>query len=203
MVPTIPNLAWYTERSGSRSLLPRCPFASVHRCPRFYQSLSLMGEAGSAKIDPEEDKKLNERWQRSDLWPTTREQATSIMGLGDSMFRNFCPEVSFEQFGLFASHLYQYADGRDADIAHAKLSREQATREDWRWTWQSITPLHYSDCPLYSPLAHDSTQRGSPTASNELQAAEIMILKPSVFGMGINLKAAWARFRRWCLTLSN
>src|SRR6266478_1120232 len=43
-----PTLKWYTDISASKSLSPRCPFASVHRCPRYYQSVSLLGEAGVA-----------------------------------------------------------------------------------------------------------------------------------------------------------
>jgi len=33
-------------------------------------------------------------------------------------------------------------------------SEEGPLRGDWRWTWASIYPLHYSDCPLYSPLLY-------------------------------------------------
>src|SRR2546422_9133865 len=104
--PVNPDLDWYRAESERRGLpTPRCLFASVHRCPRYWQSISLMGEAGSTKIDPAEDEQLRERWQASDLWPATLDQATSVMGgkNGPSMFSNFCPEVAFDQFGWFAS----------------------------------------------------------------------------------------------------
>jgi hypothetical protein len=49
-----PNLEWYESVSEKKHLLPRCPFASVYRCPRYYQSISLLGEAGvSTRIDPD------------------------------------------------------------------------------------------------------------------------------------------------------
>ena len=87
-----PDLQWYTGISKGKKLAPRCPFASVHRCPRYYQSVALLGETGCAtKIDPEEDKRLLERWKRSDLWPVVDEQATSVMGPSDEPkhFMNF------------------------------------------------------------------------------------------------------------------
>mgnify|MGYP005849332291 CR=1 FL=1 len=149
-----PDLAWYTAISERKGLLPRCPFASVYRCPRFYQSLSLLGEAGSTKIDPEEDKKLLEQWSRSNLWPAAREQTTSILGPpgGSKNFLNFCPEVSFERFGLFASCFYGYTDEIDLNAAHSRLAKEDASHTDWRWAWEHVLPMHYLECPLYSLL---------------------------------------------------
>ena len=151
-----PNLEWYAEESTRRGLpTPRCPFASVHRCPRYWQSLSLLGEAGSTSIDPDEDRALLARWRASDLWPPTLEQATSVSGPeGDRhIFSNFCPEVAFERFGLFAVFLARHADEIDSDLAHRCLETEGAPAGDWRWSWASVDPLHYADCPLYAPLA--------------------------------------------------
>ena len=92
---SLPNLDWYLSISTRQQLSPRCPYASVYRCPRFFQSLSLLGEAGSTKIDPKEDEKLKEIWEKTDVWPITTEQATSISGPGDEIkhFTHFCPEV--------------------------------------------------------------------------------------------------------------
>ncbi len=67
-------------------------------------------------------------------------------------FHKFCPEVSFDRFGWFASHLAYHVDEIDVDVAHRNLEAEGAHRGDWRWTWALVTPLHYSECPLYSPL---------------------------------------------------
>ena len=149
-----PSLEWYTKISSDKGLSPRCPFSSVHLCPRFYQSISLLGHAGSTKIDPIEDEILLAKWRGSDLWPTTDEQATSTVGTNNDTkhFWNFCPEVSYGRFGLFAMSLDRYADDIDIELAHSKLSKDRASRGDWRWMWASVQPLHYSDCPLYSPL---------------------------------------------------
>jgi hypothetical protein len=148
-------------------LSPRCPFASVERCPRYYQSLSLLGDAGFTKVDPKEDETLLRRWKPSALWPRTGEQATTLSGsdneLGQfkpSMFSNFCPETSYDGFGVFASFMSRYADEIDSDSAHRRLSNMRAPAKDWRWRWAHVTPMHYTECPIYSALKHD--QGGSP-----------------------------------------
>ncbi len=198
-VPT-PNLDWYTTISRSRGLPPRCPFASVHRCPRFYQSLSLLGEAGSTKIQSGQDKELLEKWRMSDLWPATTEQATSIFGPAGQTrhFVRFCPEVTFERFGLFASSLHDYADETDRDLAHAHLGKGRAGSDDWRWTWANTEGLHYSECPLYSLLAQEAPESAHP---KDKPPDEIMILKPSLYGIGINLKALFRRLFQWLADL--
>lgn len=154
-----PNLKWYTGISSEKHVRPRCPYASVRRCPRFYQSLSLLGGAGSTKIEPREDNLLLKRWKKSDLWPSTDEQATSISGepSNPSIYRNFCPEVAFERFGLFALNFAHYADEIDLGLAHNRLGKMKAPASDWRWAWSSVAPMHYTECPLYSPLDLDAS----------------------------------------------
>lgn len=150
-----PDLKWYAEISASKNLSPRCPFASVHRCPRYYQSIALLGEVGvTTSMEPEEDQRLLEKWKLSDLWPVTKEQATQVMGPEGkpSLFFNFCPEVSFDRFGWFASNLSYHADEIDVDVAHRNLADEGATAHDWRWVWSLAAAMHYANCPLYSPL---------------------------------------------------
>jgi hypothetical protein len=53
-----PDIEWYLRISKERGVTPRCPFATVERCPRYYDSLSLLGEAGSTKISSEEEARL-------------------------------------------------------------------------------------------------------------------------------------------------
>jgi hypothetical protein len=72
-----PDLDWYIDLSRRRGEPPRCPFSNVPRCPRYYSSLWLIGEhGGSTQIEPELDKMLLDKWEDSDLWPTTKEQET-------------------------------------------------------------------------------------------------------------------------------
>lgn len=150
----IPDLKWYTAVSQRKGIMPRCPFASVHRCPCYYSSLSLLAHAGSTAIGPEEDKQLKERWSRSRLWPTTAEQTTTVIGSADGPqhFWTFCPEVLFDRFGVFASDLADYSDEIDREAAHTRLATEHTAAKDPRWTWALVRPMHYSECPLYSQL---------------------------------------------------
>ena len=153
-----PTLEWYKAKSRDGGGPPRCPFASVQRCPRFYESISLLGEARfTTEIPRDKDDRLRTMWQQSDLWPSVREQAASIMGPADDPrhLMNFCPEVLFEHFRLFASDLHGYADEIDIDSAHSRLASEHVPASDWRWTWAAVKVMHYTDCPLYSPLTQD------------------------------------------------
>lgn len=152
-----PDLQWYTTISKERGVQPRCPFATVEKCPRFYQSLSLLGNAGvSTSIQPDEDERLKTYWSSTDIWPKTDEQATSIMGSSGnpSIFFKFCPEVSFEIFGYFAISLSRYASEFDSDNAVESYSKQGAPSGHWCWNWAGVTELHYTDCPLYSIILH-------------------------------------------------
>ncbi len=195
MINSNPSLDWYTGVSAAKGMPPRCPFASVHRCPRFYQSLSLLSKDGSTAIVPVEDDGLLKKWSASDLWPVTGEQASAIMGWasGPQHLRNFCPEVSFERFGLFAAELCAYSDETDRDNAHHSLGRRGAGPEDWRWTWAHVLPLHFSGCPLYSPLAHGTESQ----ASMPRPAEEILSVKPNFHGISLDVKVLLRRFRKW------
>lgn len=195
----IPEIKWYTLISEEKGIAFRCPFASVHRCPRFYQSLSLLGNAGSTSIDPAKDKKLLKKWKKSELWPVTDEYATSVAGSTPKFFSNFCPEVSFDRFGLFASYLGRYSDEIDIDTAHSNLEKELAHSNDWRWRWASISPMHYSECPLFSLLNEKDMKESNTSIKPNNDNEDIVELKPNFFGFGINLKALIKRLLK-CIT---
>ncbi len=166
----IPDLPWCIQIGKEKGTTGRCPFATVECCPRYYQSLSLLGKAGSTEIASDEDDRLFTYWQASDLWPRTAEYATSISGPPDDprQFASFCPEVAFDRFGYFATFLARYTDEVDKEIAHAQLSKEHAPVNDWRWSWSTISSQHYADCPLYSVLAHRSSIVTTPSLRAEL-----------------------------------
>lgn len=187
-----PDIDWYMSLSKERGVTPRCPFASVDRCPRYFQSSSLLGYAGFSEISAEDEKRLSSTWEQSDLWPRTGEMSSSISGVNQqyTSFSQFCPEVSYEAFGLFASGLYKYADEIDRDLAHKRLSEIKAARDNWKWRWASISALHFTECSLYSPLTH------SPARSKE-GAQEALTLKPTFWGITVDLKVLWKRCRNW------
>lgn len=155
-----PTIEWYISKSRELDLSPRCPFASEKLCPRYYMSLSLLKHTGATNIDPKEDARLLEKWRKSPLWPSIAEQEPGISSMGNNdHFRSlahFCPEVTFERFGYFASFLSHYSDEIDRDHAHMTLNREYVSKEDWRWLWSGLEPMHYSKCSTYSPLAHSN-----------------------------------------------
>ena len=153
MEPTA-DLKWYLGISAGRGVHGRCPYATVETCSRFYQSLSLLGEAGSTPIPKDEDDRLLAAWEKSDLWPRTKEQGTSISGADGniSTFSNFCPEVAFDRFGYFATFLARYSDGIDSGLAHERLEALRAPAAHQQWSWEHATAQHFTDCPLYSVL---------------------------------------------------
>jgi hypothetical protein len=170
---------------------PRCPFATVERCPRYYQSLSLLGEAGSTKIPPDEDERLKAFWEKSELWPRTGERATSV-SCSDKRWHSlseFCPEVMYERFGLFAKGLGSYFDDLDRGCAYEQLEKEGVPSTHWRRQWEWLMPLHFTECPLYSPLSHSATKAPKVEERRE----DVVVLKPTFMGMALNLNEFWRR----------
>jgi hypothetical protein len=183
------DLGWYIGVSRIRGGAAHCPFANVHRCPRYFQSVSLLGDSITTPLQPELERELVATWKRTEFWPVVREEETSTIGdkRGPRIFSNFCPEVTGLTFGVFASRLARYADELDVDLAHRRLSETHAEPNDFRWAWSTGVPLHYSDCPIYSLLARSASQ-----AKRE----EIVELKPRFLGFTVNVKAFVRRFER-------
>lgn len=192
-----PDMDWYVARSHEKSVPPRCPHANVNRCPRHYQSYALLGESGiTTQLAPEHDSALLAKWTKSDLWPAVPEHATSISGSVNkkSQFSNFCPEVAFDTFGLFASSLCRYADEIDREAAENWLvGNGRSFEKDWRWAWASLNPMHYTACPLYSQLSINQ-----PTSLVSRQE-EILTARPGAFGFSVDLKKLVSRLSRWWL----
>lgn len=188
----VPNLQWYTKQSENKKFSPRCPFAAVRKCPRFYQSLSLIGEIGFTKISKKEDNALCKAWQKSHLWPSITEQHSSVNYTNGNFksVSHFCPEVSFLCFGLFASSLWKYADETDTSHAHAFLSKTKSTSDDWRWIWAEVIPQHYSECEFYSLICGINTNK--PEVSED-----VIEVKPSFYGISINVRSVIRRFIWW------
>ena len=193
MADANPDLDWYTRLSRADGVSPRCPYANVHKCPRYYESLHLLGDSGmTTQIPPEKIQELDTLWKESPFVPVIAEHDTSIWSSEGRPygFKNFCPEVSFDVFGLFAGNLYRYADETDAK------SGETYPPDHWRRVWASVSPLHYLKCPLYSQLL---TSQSSPTTAEASvqNQKEILEIKPGLWGIRLDVKALF----RWIKSL--
>jgi hypothetical protein len=198
MMDIYPDLEWYAGISSKKGLTTHCPHAAAGRCPRYYQSLALLGSAGSTKIDEPDDRKLEAFWRGTDLWPLTAEQATTVSGPSDGQksFTRFCPEVASERFGLFASDLFPYSDAetRERTLERLAASSGALVGKDYRLDWWRVQELHFSDCPLYALLPYVP-----PTKSAGPADVELLEMKPSVAGFTLNLKVLFTRLARWWL----
>jgi len=154
----VPDFKWYSSES-KRLGLPslRCPFASLHGCPKYYESRSLLGKAGSTELAPELEKQLEAKWKGHPLAPQEMEQTPELTGDGTHTtgYSNFCPEVLADRFALFVTGLYKFHDELERDARQQSLTEEGAPDDDPRWNWSGLRAQHYSECPVYAPLSHD------------------------------------------------
>lgn len=195
-----PDLDWYEGKSKAAKVTLRCPYANVHRCPRYYHSLCLLGDANiSTKIESNKKMQLDQFWSTSDLIPVVAEHDTAISGADGkhSCFSNFCPEISYDIFGLFASNLSRYADETDEEVAHSRLTGEGAGSKDWRWVWSIVSPLHYLECKFYAQLIVHPVNSAPTREKAELP---IMEDKLSIFGLTFHPKALLTRLANWWLS---
>lgn len=113
-------------------------------------------------------------------------------------FSNFCPEVSFDVFGLFAVSLHRYADEIDTESAYAKL-KENAYPKDWRWQWAYVESLHYLKCPVYSQLLSTPSRIDEDSVTKQT-TQDIIEIKPSFMGISLNIKELITHFAKWWLS---
>lgn len=153
-----PDIEWYAGISEKKRITARCPNATIHRCPRYFESITLLADAGiTTRIRKATHDAVLAKWESHELWPVTGETATSISG-GENLncFSNFCPEVAFDIFKLFASTLIDFSCSLDRENRERQLEREgMPTGKDWRMRWEHIEPMHYSVCPIYSKLPQE------------------------------------------------
>jgi len=120
-------------------------------------SLALLKHTGATSIEPNEEARLLKRWKASSLWPSIAEQEPGVYMVGHerrfSYLTHFCPEVTFDRFGFFATFLDRWLDEVDRENAHEVLASQGVPRDHWRWHSSALTPQHYSECPTYSVLA--------------------------------------------------
>jgi hypothetical protein len=160
----LPNLEWYTSQSKANGMLPRCPFTSPYRCPRYFQGIWLLSSSGfNTPIEENEYKRLRQIWESSDLWPVINEQCSSVSGSDKKTYSKFCPEVLYDTFGWFATSMSQYGDDDIRERVQKSLASNFSSNvhNDWRWQWEYVSPMHYSSCPLYAPLTVGVFEKGT------------------------------------------
>ena len=178
----------YTSLSQEKGLEPRCPFASADRCPKYFLSLGALNsvpERLERKRTPilyaDDIRRGYDKWRDTDVWTTAQLHHPSIgmTGVGSPIegedgrpiweeekptgSTNFCPEVSFDYFGFFASE------------AQRALDADEGANDDWKTGWSAVTPIHYSECPLYSLLP----AKGLESEETEAQRAAARSITPS------------------------
>lgn len=189
--PIQPDFDWYSSISSRNSIQPRCPFSDVEMCPRYYESLSLLGSVGVIRpLQEFEDERLLSKWKKTKHWLIPNKHTVSVFD--GKHFMYFCPEVIYDSFGLFASELYRYADDDDYHCAHAQLGENGIPIDDWRWQWSHVSPLHYSECRLYSKLLQSESQ-----SIQEHGKKEIVEVKPNMFGITIDVKEILSRLWKY------
>ena len=194
-----PNIEWYTKASEEKHVTPRCPFASVRRCPRYFQGISLLGEQGAlSRLNSRQDQEIGGRWEGTDIWPAARHEHSGIISSDGKpfLYRDFCPEITGEAFGLFASTLSRYSDEIDRQSAHESLaSNGGGVTNDWRWHWSSVSEMHYTNCPVYSLLSVDPKR-----VENGEGSEPVFTAKPGIFGFSVDLKQLFEHAKRWWLS---
>ena len=114
------DFAWYSAESRKRNLPPRCPLAHAELCPRYYETLDALGRKGGFTTIPRDQAASLER-----KWKVLRAVIAEEEPYADEKSINhFCPEVSYDTFGYFASDMFEYLDGRDRERAYERYGKQ-------------------------------------------------------------------------------
>lgn len=193
------TIDWYLSVSRDRGVAPRCPFATVHRCPRFYLSTWVLNAVNKQP----QDEALHGRWQRSKLYPSREDEFPRAAGNPNALhYGAFCPEIAYERFHRFASELTEYFD--EDERRSGQVAAESGGPE-WKSEWLTLTARHFTECPLYSVLLElpEPLQAADLPSQNALtilqEPAPVFVMKPTLWGMSVDLQQIWRRGRKWLL----
>jgi 5-methylcytosine-specific restriction endonuclease McrA len=152
----IPTFGWYSGESRKLGLPPRCPIAHAELCPRYWQSLDALGRnRGITTIPAEQNESLQHKWKSFSAVIAEEEPIAD-----EHSVTHFCPEVTYDIFGYFASFLHEYVDDTDREIVW-RIHERDGTTDQVDPTWQYISPLHYTECREYS--IHATFATGKPS----------------------------------------
>ncbi|MAF15846.1 MAG: hypothetical protein CMG93_07680 [Marinomonas sp.] len=148
----IPNKEWYIKESKKAGVPPRCPYAHHRKCPRYWETTSLLKQAGViAGLSEEEDKNTYTFWKSNMMLAELAEDMVTLNqgqhGGVDGMFRA-CPEVASKFIHLYADTFYKYVDDTDRITGH-QIMEQEGLKNSWRSRWMHLSPKHYLDCEVF------------------------------------------------------
>jgi hypothetical protein len=119
--------------------------------------------------------------------------------------------VSYDRFHVFASGFTSMSAKltetlrNSASVEPVSLAQIGDGRGGLLPPCISHTPMHFTECPLYSPLTRgdglpartpSEIEQGQEPGPAGQQPTELLTLKPGVWGMNIDLKEAARRLRQ-------
>ncbi|NTV05179.1 MAG: hypothetical protein HGA59_01535 [Chlorobiaceae bacterium] len=146
----IPDIVWYTEVSKKCKVTPRCPFAFLELCPQYFRSYDVLRTIDH-QFDIEEDKykRLDAKW--TEYNQLTNDEMQMAHGSCNSYIVNFCPEITYNAYGYFASYLGKYADHIDEEQNIKILKRKGVIDNHPGFkSWGFIKEKHFTECSFYS-----------------------------------------------------
>jgi len=143
-----PDIKWYKSISKSEKLTPFCPFADADKCNHYDESFGVINSPNSEFTQYPEDSKSTKFWQSPKVLYRNGERKG---------YKNLCPEIGYKYLDFFATNFYFFIEEKDRICRHNKLIMESVPNGQWRWYYDMIEPLHYSDCPQFSILQADPT----------------------------------------------
>jgi hypothetical protein len=115
------------------------------------------------QIPSERSASLERKWKVFQSVIAEEEPSTSWADEKMYSVNQFCPEVSYDIYGYFASDMSEYADDIDPELAEKAYEREGIT-ELFDPRWASIAPRHYTECREYSIHATFAAVKSSKAA---------------------------------------
>ena len=157
-----PNLDWYSTVGDQRGKDRRCPFATVNRCPKYFETLVVLEQQyNSPKIPRAIQKSMVKKWREDELWAVTladKPKAIEYRDTGNHLeFRSLCPEASFEVFELFTSSISYFKSTLDFKVRELQIKDTVYGSMHWHWVWQyfHVEPMHFSDCSMFGKISKE------------------------------------------------
>ena len=164
MSRVVPDKTWWQAEAKKRDALSTCPYASSHKCPRYFESLVLLSQIKMiAGITESKTDELTSFWNRTSFSSLCDEEVPSVSTKeygGLSSVSNFCPEVSFKYLNYYADYMHKYVDEIDRDSG-TRIADRDGLPNDWKYTWMSVNPRYYLDCEVFDSVKVFNQSLGS------------------------------------------